>query len=212
MFEQLPNLLAPKFFVLYAFIASAVYVHYRGAVRHRFYRQITDHSTIMAPYNVLMRMFATLPPGGDLGKHRDPFAGSLRYHLGLSTPNSDKCRIWVDGQEYSWRDGEAVMFDETYMHWAENKTDTLRIILFADIERPLKSKIMGTINHWFKNTVIRASETNNAEGDRVGVLNRIFGVAYYLRLPAKALKRKSKTLYYVLKWAILGGLVVWLLA
>ena len=47
MFEHLPNLLAPKFFVLYAFIASAVYVHYRGAVRHRFYRQITDHSTIM---------------------------------------------------------------------------------------------------------------------------------------------------------------------
>ena len=53
MFEQLPNFLAPKFFLLYGFIASAVYVHYRGAVRHRFYRQITDHSTIMAPYNVL---------------------------------------------------------------------------------------------------------------------------------------------------------------
>ncbi len=308
MFEHLPNFLAPKFFILYSFIASAVYVHYRGSVRHRFYRQITDHSTIMAPYNVLMymfsavpnkpfidvaqfpelkpltdnwqimreealklfeaghiraaatyndlgfnsffrrgwkrfyvkwyneplpsaaalcpktvalvqsiptingAMFATLPPGGDLGKHRDPFAGSLRYHLGLSTPNSDKCRIWVDGQEYSWRDGEAVMFDETFMHWAENKTDTLRIILFADIERPLKSKVMGKINHWFKNTVIRASETNNAEGDRVGVLNKIFGFAYYLRLPAKALKRKSKTLYYMVKWAILGGLVVWLLA
>ena len=157
-------------------------------------------------------MFAMLPPGGDLGKHRDPFAGSLRYHLGLSTPNSDKCRIWVDGQEYSWRDGEAVMFDETFMHWAENKTDTLRVILFADIERPLKSKIMSKFNHWFKNTVIRASETSNAEGDRVGVANKIFSFAYYLRLPAKALKRKSKTLYYVLKWALLGGLVVWMLA
>jgi hypothetical protein len=32
---------------------------------------------------------ALLPPGGDLA-HRDPFAGSLRYHLGLSTPNSEK--------------------------------------------------------------------------------------------------------------------------
>ncbi|MFX5366545.1 aspartyl/asparaginyl beta-hydroxylase domain-containing protein, partial [Acinetobacter baumannii] len=28
-------------------------------------------------------MFAMLPPGGKLGAHRDPFAGSLRYHLGL---------------------------------------------------------------------------------------------------------------------------------
>ena len=43
-------------------------------------------------------MFAVLPPGGKLGAHRDPFAGSLRYHLGLVTPNSDKCRILVDGQ------------------------------------------------------------------------------------------------------------------
>ena len=32
MFEHLPNFLAPKFFVLYAFIASAVFVHYRGTV------------------------------------------------------------------------------------------------------------------------------------------------------------------------------------
>ena len=308
MLEHLPNLLAPKFLILYAFIASAVFVHYRGHVRHRFYRQITDHSTFMAPYNALMymfsavpnkpfidvsqfpdlkpltdnwqmlreealklfdeghiraaakyndlgfnsfyrrgwkrfyvkwynqplpsaqalcpktvalvqsipsingAMFALLPAGGDLGKHRDPFAGSLRYHLGLSTPNSDACRIWVDGQEYSWRDGEAVMFDETFIHWAENKTETLRVILFADIERPLTNRVMAKINHWFKNTVIRASETNNIEGDRVGVANRIFGVAYYLRLPAKALKRKSKYAYYTVKWLILGGLVVWMLA
>ena len=57
-----------------------------------------------------------------LGTHRDPFAGSLRYHLGLVTPNADSCRIFVDGEPYYWRDGEAVMFDETFIHWAENKS------------------------------------------------------------------------------------------
>ncbi len=31
-------------------------------------------------------MFASLPPGGRLVRHRDPYAGSLRYHLGLKTP------------------------------------------------------------------------------------------------------------------------------
>jgi beta-hydroxylase len=36
-------------------------------------------------------MFATLPPGAEPGRHRDPFAGSLRDHLGLATPNSDAC-------------------------------------------------------------------------------------------------------------------------
>ena len=61
MMDYLPNLLAPKFFILYAFIASAMYVHYRGRVRHPFYRQITDHSTFMAPYNVLMYFFSAVP-------------------------------------------------------------------------------------------------------------------------------------------------------
>ncbi|TMG81200.1 MAG: aspartyl/asparaginyl beta-hydroxylase domain-containing protein [Betaproteobacteria bacterium] len=308
MLEYFPNLLAPKFFILYAFIASGVYVHLRGRVRHRFYRQLTDHSTIMAPYNVLMymfsavpnkpyvdvaafpelkklsdnwqmlrqeamqlfdegyirgaakyndlgfnsffrrgwkrfyvkwyddplpsamalcpktvalvqsipsvnaAMFALLPAGGDLGKHRDPFAGSLRYHLGLSTPNSEKCRIFVDGEPYHWRDGEAVIFDETFIHWAENKTDQLRVILFCDVERPLTSRIMSKINHWYESTVIRASQTENMEGDTVGALNKVFGFAYYLRLPAKALKRKSKWMYYTLKWLLLGGLLYWILA
>ena len=77
-------------------------------------------------------MFAMLPPGARLVKHRDPFAGSLRYHMGLATPNHDDCYLNVDGTDYSWRDGEVVMFDETYIHYAENKTDQNRIILFLD--------------------------------------------------------------------------------
>ena len=155
-------------------------------------------------------MFTLLPPGGDLGKHRDPFAGSRRYHLGLSTPNSEKCRIFVDGEPYHWRDGEAVIFDETFIHWAENKTDQTRVILFCDVERPLTSRIMATINHWYEATVIRASQTENMAGDHVGVLNKIFSFAYYARLPAKALKRKSKLAYYSAKWLVLGGLLYWI--
>ena len=227
----LSTLLAPKFIVVYVFVASALYVHFRGRVRHRFVRQLKDHSTIMAPYNTLMylfsavppkpfvdvhklpelaklrenwqvmrdealalmgegqiraatghndlgfnsffkegwkrfylkwygaplpsaqalcpktvalvqslpsvnaAMFALLPPGGKLNRHRDPFAGSLRYHLGLVTPNSDDCRIYIDGEAYSWRDGQDVLFDETFIHSAENKTDVTRIILFCDVEQ-----------------------------------------------------------------------------
>ena len=43
-------------------------------------------------------MFALLPPGGRLVRHRDPFAGSLRNRLGLVTPNSEDCHISVDGE------------------------------------------------------------------------------------------------------------------
>ena len=157
-------------------------------------------------------MYALLPPGARLGAHRDPFAASLRYHLGLVTPNSPECYIAVDGDRYHWKDGEAVIFDETFIHWAENKTDQTRVILFADVERPLTSRIVAKVNHWYKNTVIRASQTENMEGDRVGLLNRIFSFAYYLRLPGKALKRKSRLAYYTVKWLLVGGLLYLLVA
>ena len=188
--KMLKQLLAPQLVGFYILIACTVYVHFRGRERLKISRQLGDHSTYLAPYNVLMyagsavpnkpvvpvdrfpelaklsdnwqtirdeavrlfdegfiraaaknndwgfysffksgwkrfylkwyddflpsaralcpqtvellnsiptvhgAMFAMLPPGGKLGAHRDPFAGSLRYHLGLVTPNSDKCRIW----------------------------------------------------------------------------------------------------------------------
>ena len=66
-------------------------------------------------------MFASLPPGATLVRHRDPYAGSLRYHIGLVTPNDPGCFINVDGERYYWKDGEAVMFDETYIQ--SNLTD-----------------------------------------------------------------------------------------
>ena len=179
---MLGTLVTTRFLLLYAFVASAVYVHLRGRVRHSLQRQFTDHSTVFAPLNVLMYMasavprtpildprafpelnvlrdhwreirgeaealltgghvrpseahrdvafntffhrgwrrfhlkwyddflpsaqalcprtvellrsvptvhaalFALLPAGGKLTEHRDPYAGSMRYHLGLITP------------------------------------------------------------------------------------------------------------------------------
>jgi hypothetical protein len=47
----------PKYLVLLSFVVSGVFVHRRGKVRHGFARQITDHSTFMAPYNALMYLF-----------------------------------------------------------------------------------------------------------------------------------------------------------
>lgn len=155
-------------------------------------------------------LFALLPPGGKLGAHRDPYAGSLRFHLGLATPNSDACRIVVDGEPRAWRDGKAILFDETYIHHAENRTDTPRIILFCDIERPLSNRAIAMADRWFRTTVIRASRTENAEGDKIGFLNRVFSVVYRLRLVGKYIKGRSRAAYYTLKWLIFGALLYWI--
>ena len=54
-------LLAPKFLVLYTFILTGTYVHFRGKVRHKFQRQLLDHSTIMAPYNCFVYATSAVP-------------------------------------------------------------------------------------------------------------------------------------------------------
>ncbi|HEY4366933.1 MAG TPA: aspartyl/asparaginyl beta-hydroxylase domain-containing protein [Steroidobacteraceae bacterium] len=296
----------PKYLALLAFVASAVYVHRRGKVRHGIARQLTDHSTFMAPYNALMylfsavparpfielehfpelqkltdnwhvihdealrlfddgyiraaakyndlgfnsffkcgwkrfylkwygdflpsaaelcprttqllasiptvhaAMFALLPPGARLPSHRDPFAGSLRYHLGLQTPNSDRCRIVVDGELYYWKDGEAVVFDETYIHRAENQTDVQRLILFCDVERPLTNSVARAINHWIGQPFARAAATQNVPGEKVGFLNKLFAYVYQIRLVGKRVKAWNRTVYYILKWLIFGGLLYWI--
>ena len=56
----LHELITPKFIILYLLLASALYVHFRGKVRHKFGRQLTDHSTFMAPYNAMIYLFSAV--------------------------------------------------------------------------------------------------------------------------------------------------------
>lgn len=156
-------------------------------------------------------MFASLPPGATLVRHRDPYAGSLRYHLGLITPNDPGCFIEVDGERRHWRDGEALLFDETYIHHAANTTQQPRIVLFCDVERPLHFAPVRAFNRWFSGRVMAAASSQNEGGDRsLGLLNQAFGTIYRMRLRAKALKARSRSSYYTGKWLLIGGLL-WLL-
>lgn len=156
--------------------------------------------------NVKAAMFTVLPPDGYLGAHRDPYAGSLRYHLGLLTPNDDQCSITVDGQVHSWRDGEDVVFDETFIHHAENRTDKHRLILFCDVERPMSNPLARAYNRWFSKIFMSAAATQNREGEKVGFVNRVFGLIYPFRLKMKALKKTNRKLYYAIKYVFFGGL------
>jgi beta-hydroxylase len=147
-------------------------------------------------------MFALLPPGSKLNPHRDPFAGSLRYHLGLITPNSDDCRIFVDGQMHAWRDGKDVVFDETYVHWAENRTDQTRVILFADVERPLRTKLMSAINHRVGAFMGSITASPNADDGKesVGFVNRMFALNNRGRARSKRFKKKNPKLFRAIKY------------
>lgn len=155
-------------------------------------------------------MFTELPPGAKLNEHRDPYAGSLRFHMGLSTPNDDRCFINVNQQSYSWRDGEGVVFDETYLHWAINNTDETRIILMCDIERPMKYRWTAAVNRWVARVVLTAGSSPNETGDQTGGINKIFRFFWAAGQYRRKLKNFSKPLYLLVKFSLMLGLFAWI--
>ncbi len=145
-------------------------------------------------------MFSLLPVGSKLTRHLDPVACSLRYQLGLNTPNDDRCFINVDGQNYSWRDGEAFMFDETYLHFANNNSETYRLILMCDVERPMN--FLGkTIQFFYKGTM-RSTVVPNTGEDKRGLVNRIFSGLSPILAKSKSLKQTNRPLYLLLKYTV----------
>jgi beta-hydroxylase len=155
--------------------------------------------------SVKAAMFAELPPGGKLNKHRDPFAGSLRYHLGLVCPNTDDCFIEVDGQRYSWRDGKAVVFDETYIHWARNDSNENRIILFCDIERPMRYRWAQKVNKLLGRTLMTAASSPNETGDQTGGINKLFRIAFAMGQYRRRFKKWNRAAYQATKVALILG-------
>jgi beta-hydroxylase len=253
-----------KWLLAGAWLASVLYVHYRGRVRFAPRRQLFDHSTFMAPINAFMLLFSTgprqpfiplaglpelaslrkhwqairaeagrlgalktaavlegqadpeldafvqngwkyfylkwydevqpaarrlcprtyallqsmpsvkvatfveLPPGAKINRHRDPYAGFLRYHLGLATPNDAACFMEVDGQRHALYDGQAMLFDETYIHWARNDTEHPRIVLLCDIERPMRNRWVQAFNHGLGRMLMTATNAPEHPGRAAG--------------------------------------------
>lgn len=163
--------------------------------------------------SVKAAMFTVLAPNSRLNPHRDPFAGSLRYHLGLVTPNSRDCAIFVDGEEHAWGDGKDMVFDETYVHWVENKTDQPRVIFFADVERPLKFRWMQATNRRVSAFMGHITRSPNMESatEQAGFINRVYSFSQRRRARSKVFKQKHPKLFRSLKYAAIA-LILWLIA
>lgn len=110
--------------------------------------------------DVTVAMFSVLSPGTHILPHKGLYKGCLRFHLGLDTPNSEDCFIVVDNKRYVWKNGESVLFDDTYEHWVKNNTNKTRIILFCDIVRPMKSFGKNLNNLYMKKLGFLTSRNN----------------------------------------------------
>jgi beta-hydroxylase len=49
--------------------------------------------------------------------------------------SAGECYIICGGVRYDWKEGEGVLFDDTYWHEVWNKTNQRRVVLFLDVLR-----------------------------------------------------------------------------
>jgi aspartate beta-hydroxylase len=79
-------------------------------------------------------LFSVFTAGTHLLPHRGVTNTRLVGHLPLLVPTD--CALKVGGEEHEWREGRAVIFDDTYEHEAWNRSDRTRVVLIFDIWNP----------------------------------------------------------------------------
>lgn len=106
---------------------------------------------------VSMAMFSIIDGGKHIPPHYGFFKSVLRYHLAMIIPEGE-VYILVNGEKYSWVEGDHVLFDDTYRHEVWNKTDGRRVVLFIDVLREKGlPKFMQAINRWMF-TILKKSK------------------------------------------------------
>lgn len=94
-------------------------------------------------------MFSILEPHVKIPAHTGKLSGIWRYHLALLVPEGGMCFIEVNGEKYFWREGEGILFNDTFVHSVTNDTDGYRIVLFLDI-----SKRTSYLGHLINNSIL----------------------------------------------------------
>ncbi len=79
-------------------------------------------------------LFSVLTPGTHLLPHTGVTNTRIVGHLALII--SDDCALRVAGEEYRWTEGRAVLFDDTYLHEAWNRSAQRRVVLIFDLWHP----------------------------------------------------------------------------
>jgi len=87
--------------------------------------------------NLIQAFFSILDPGKSVPQHEGPYFGYLRYHLGVRVPKQNPPKLIVNSQDYVWREGEAVLFDDSWPHSVVNNSAEPRGVLIVDVRRPL---------------------------------------------------------------------------
>ena len=100
-------------------------------------------------------MFSILDPDVNIPPHYGYYKGYLRYHLGIIIPQEEGKSPFIvcGGEKYYWKNGEGVMFDDMYLHYVENPTSKMRVVLFIDVLRKNVPKCIVPLYNFFNSYI-----------------------------------------------------------
>jgi aspartate beta-hydroxylase len=84
-------------------------------------------------------LFSVFTPGTHLLPHRGVTNTRVVAHLPLMVP--DNCALVVGGEEHRWQEGRVVVFDDTYVHEAWNRSAKTRVVLIFAVWSPYLSEV-----------------------------------------------------------------------
>ena len=88
---------------------------------------------------LVVAFLSIMEPGTHVPRHRGLTKAWLNCHLPLVLPrDGGRCEIAIDGEIHRWREGEWLVFDETFPHEVWNLSAQPRLVLFLQIARPMK--------------------------------------------------------------------------
>ncbi|WP_432328218.1 aspartyl/asparaginyl beta-hydroxylase domain-containing protein [Mucilaginibacter sp. P25] len=112
----------------------------------RFFKEDNNYALTKCPVSsafikqhndlVITAGFSIMRPNAIIYPHVGYTDTVLRCHLGIKIPPGD-CQIKVGGTSKKWTEGKALLFDDTFLHEAWNKTDETRIVMLIDLDKKL---------------------------------------------------------------------------
>ena len=114
-------------------------------------------------------LWSVFEPGTELPTHVGPNAGMLRFHLGVDCGNDSGLKLGE--RMFPYRNGEAILFDDTVEHSAWNRGSRRRVTLFCEVLRPSKglvkfanltTQVLLATDHRYREAPKRAAQWHEA--------------------------------------------------
>ena len=87
--------------------------------------------------DVLQAFFSILEPHKSVPAHNGPYLGYLRYHTAFVVPADNPPTLRVKDRLHTWKEGQSVLFDDSWNHEVYNQSDGERVVLIVDVLRPM---------------------------------------------------------------------------